>query len=88
MTVHREFRQSETSQRHSRAAAARRILEERRQVMTFRPAVLPPRPSSAAAGSEATLTGDARIARLAKPRTQLWEKCVFQLPLDKIRFCK
>ncbi|CAL8463386.1 g2920 [Coccomyxa elongata] len=75
VTTPKEFRLSETSQRHSRAAAARRILEERRQFMTFRPAVLPPRPSSAAAGSDATLTGDARIAQLAKPRTQLWEKC-------------
>ncbi|BDA48748.1 hypothetical protein COCOBI_12-4300 [Coccomyxa sp. Obi] len=75
VTTPKEFRLSETSQRHSRAAAAQRILEERRQFMTFRPAVLPPRPNSAAAGSDATLTGDARIARLAKPRTQLWEKC-------------
>ncbi len=51
--------------------------------MTFRPALLPPRPSSAAAGSDATLTGDARIARLAKPRNQLWERCAFEISYSK-----
>ena len=43
--------------------------------MTFRPALLPPRPGSPALGSESSLSGEARITRLAKPRTQLWEKC-------------
>ncbi|EIE27456.1 hypothetical protein COCSUDRAFT_39121 [Coccomyxa subellipsoidea C-169] len=74
-TIPKEFRLSETSRKHSRAAAAQRILEERRRDMTFRPALLPPRPHSPALGSESTLSGEARIARLAQPRTQLWEKC-------------
>ncbi|KAK9917945.1 hypothetical protein WJX75_009986 [Coccomyxa subellipsoidea] len=74
-TVPKEFRLSETSRKHSRAAAAQRILEERRRDMTFRPALLPPRPGSPALGSESSLSGEARITRLAKPRTQLWEKC-------------
>lgn len=76
----RVFRLSETSRKHSRAATARRILEERRRDMTFRPALLPPRPHSPALGSESTLSGEARIARLAQPRTQLWEKCALSGP--------
>lgn len=72
----REFRRSETKPQHSRAAAVRRILQERRRDKSFQPRVLPPRPLSPALGSgQSLLSGEARIARLAQPRTQLWEIC-------------
>ncbi len=76
MVTCRESGASETKPQHSRAAAVRRILQERRRDKNFQPRALPPRPPSPAAGSDrSSLSGEARIARLAQPRTQLWEKC-------------
>jgi len=74
--VCREFRLSSAHPNNSRAALAERILAERRTEASFMPRT---NARSSDQGSRlsdaATLEGDARIARLAQPRTQLWNKC-------------
>ena len=74
--VRRQFRLSSARSSNSRAALAERSLAERRREAPFRPRTNAP---SAGRGSDAsasgTLEGEARIARLAQPRTQLWERC-------------
>jgi hypothetical protein len=76
----RRFKLSSAHPKHSRAAAAERILAERRHEMTFRPRILV-RPSSPSPSSQSSLKGPERIARLAQPRTLLWQKCAPHSPL-------
>ena len=73
----REFRLSSARPSNSRAATAQRILAGLRKQSPFRPR------QHARAGSgpseAGSLDGEARIARLAQPRMQLWEKCKHML---------
>ena len=80
----RQFRLSSARPGNSRAALAERILAERRREAPFRPRTNACSTGRSSNASESgTLEGEARLARLAQPRTQLWERCedLFLLPL-------